>query len=40
MSCQFGKPNRKPKPGDYQCKECRAVSTKKHRLCKPKKVKK
>jgi hypothetical protein len=40
MSCQFGKPNRKPKAGDFQCKECGAVAKKKKKLCSPKKVKK
>jgi hypothetical protein len=40
MRCHFGKPNRKPKPGEFRCKECGAVSAKKKRLCKPKKVKK
>ena len=40
MGCHFGKSNRKPKLGDFRCKECGAVAAKKKRLCKPKKVKK
>ena len=40
MSCQKGKPIRKAKPGDFRCKECGFVSSKKKKLCEPKKVKK
>jgi hypothetical protein len=39
MSCQKGKPIRKAKPGDYRCKDCGFVTTKKKKVCKPKKVK-
>jgi hypothetical protein len=40
MGCQKGKPIRKAKPGDYRCKECGFVTSKKKILCEPKKVKK
>jgi hypothetical protein len=39
MPCQKGKPIRKAKPGEFRCKECGFVSSKKKKLCKPKKVK-
>ena len=39
MSCQKGKPIRKANAGDYRCKECGVVSSKKKKLCSPKKVK-
>ena len=39
MRCQEKKRKRKSKPGDFVCKECGAVSAKKKRLCKPKKIK-
>jgi hypothetical protein len=40
MGCLKDKPIRTAKAGDFRCKECGAVATKKKRLCKPKKVKK
>jgi hypothetical protein len=39
MTCQKGKPIRKAKPGDYRCKDCGFVTSKKKKICKPKKVK-
>lgn len=39
MSCLKGKNEHKPKPGRYRCEKCEAVSKKKDRLCKPKKIK-
>ncbi|MEA2067791.1 MAG: hypothetical protein U9P12_01205 [Verrucomicrobiota bacterium] len=39
MSCLKGKSEDKPKPGRFECKKCDAVSKKKSRLCKPKKIK-
>jgi hypothetical protein len=40
MGCPKDKTKRKPKPGDYRCKKCGAVSEKKKAICEPKKVKK
>jgi hypothetical protein len=40
VSCQKGKPIRKAKLGDYRCRECGFVSSKKKKLCEPQKVKK
>jgi hypothetical protein len=40
VSCQKGKPIRKAKPGDWRCKECGFVTSKKKKICAPKKVKK
>lgn len=40
VSCQKGKPIRKAKPGDWRCKECGFVTSKKKKICEPKKVKK
>jgi hypothetical protein len=40
VSCQKGKPIREAKPGDWRCKECGFVTSKKKKICEPKKVKK
>lgn len=40
MSCLKGKSEDEAKPGRYECKKCGAVSKKKDRVCKPKKLKK
>jgi len=39
MSCLKGKSEAKPKPGNYKCKKCGAVSKKKGHLCKAGKIK-
>lgn len=39
MGCLGGKSEHKAKPGRYRCKRCGAVSKKKDRVCKPKKIK-
>ena len=38
--CLDGKKEAKEKPGNYKCKNCGAVSTKKADICQPKKIKK
>lgn len=38
MGCLKGKSESKEKPGRYRCKKCGAVSKKKGRLCKAKKI--
>ena len=38
--CLEGKIEAKDKPGNYLCKRCGAISKKKPRICKPKKIKK
>jgi len=38
--CLKGKKEAKAKAGNFRCKSCGAVTTKKRRLCKPKKIKK
>jgi hypothetical protein len=40
MGCLKDSPRREAKPGDYRCKDCGAVSAKKKKLCRPKRVKK
>ncbi len=39
MGCLKGKREAKPRGSAYRCGKCGAVSKKKGRLCKPKKVK-
>jgi len=39
MSCLKGKSEAKNKAGNYKCKKCGAISKKKGRLCKAKKIK-
>lgn len=39
MSCLKGKSEQKEKPGRFKCEKCKAISKKKSRLCKPKKIK-
>lgn len=39
MGCCKGKSEAKAKPGRFRCKKCKAVSKKKGRLCKPRKIK-
>ena len=39
MGCQKDKPRKKPTPGKFECNKCGAVSKKKDKLCKPKKIK-
>ena len=39
MMCLKGESEHNPKPGRYRCKNCGAVSKKKGRICKPKKIK-
>ena len=38
--CLKGKKEAKAKAGSFRCKRCGAVSGKKGRLCKPKKIRK
>jgi len=38
MTCLKGRKKTKPKPGRFRCGKCGAVSRKKTRLCKPKKI--
>ena len=38
MGCRKGQRCGKAKPGKFRCAKCGAVSGKKKRLCKPKKV--
>ena len=38
--CMKGRREAKAKPGNFRCKNCGAVTKKKGRLCKPKKIKK
>ena len=40
MGCLKGKEEAKHKPGNFECKNCGAISKKKGRVCKPKKIKK
>jgi len=37
--CLKGKKQAKDTPGNFRCKDCGAVSKKKAKLCKPKKIK-
>jgi len=37
--CLKGKKQAKDEPGHFHCKDCGAISKKKPRLCKPKKIK-
>jgi hypothetical protein len=37
--CLKGRKEAKEKPGNFHCKNCGAISKKKYRLCKPKKIK-
>jgi len=39
VGCRKGESEAKPKPGRYRCRDCRAVSKNKKRVCKPKKIK-
>ena len=36
--CIKDKPRKKRKPGRFECSKCGAVSKKKKKLCKPKKI--
>jgi len=40
MGCLKGKSEKKPKAGRYRCEKCGAVTGKKGKACKPKKIKK
>ena len=39
MGCLKGRKQAEDKAGNYRCKGCGAVSRKKRRLCKPRKIK-
>jgi len=39
IMCLKGRKQAKDKPGNFHCKNCGAISKKKSRLCKPKKIK-
>jgi len=38
VSCLEDKPKEWDKPGKYRCKQCRATSNKKRKICKPVKI--
>lgn len=40
MGCLKGKKEANRKPGRFECRNCGAISKKKSRVCKPKKIKK
>jgi hypothetical protein len=38
VSCLEDKPKKWDKPGKYRCKDCKATSNKKSKICKPVKI--